>query len=229
MAKNYNSLYKFDNNQKTQSSEENNNNNDLIYRKELNSLYLFFFTKIIKLGDILIDENQQKNIENNKFENMFSENDILNCTKYICELCMNNNLDRKFKKYLYFFYPEKLALFVYYLIRYMNIPSESILDIIIKCFHKDYVVNQKNFNQKRYYKFFINLINLIANPLKTEKMNNYINHLITICDTLKTLSPKNYPGFTLAWLDLISYHNFINNLIDSTLALYSLFCNNYNF
>ena len=216
MAKNYNSLYKFDNNQKISSSEENNNS-DLNYRKELNSLYLFFFTKIIKLGDILIDENQQKNIENNKFENMFSENDILNCTKYICELCMNNNLDRKFKKYLYFFYPEKLALFVYYLIRYMNIPSESILDIIIKCFHKDYVVNQKNFNQKRYYKFFINLINLIANPLKTEKMNNYINHLITICDTLKILSPKNYPGFTLAWLDLISYHNFINNLIDSTL------------
>ena len=29
--------------------------------------------------------------------------------------------------------------------------------------------------------------------------------------------PKNYPGFTLAWLDLISYHSFINNFLESKL------------
>ena len=216
MAKNYDSLYKFDFNLKNSSSEDNNIS-DSTYKKELNSLYLFFFTKIIKLGDIYINENEQRATDDNKLENMLSENDILNCTKYICELCMNYNLGGKIKKYSYFFYPEKLALFIYYLINNMNISLITILDIVIQCFHRDYIVNQKSFNQKKYYKFFINLINLIANPSKSDKNNDSINNLILICDTLKILSPKNYPGFTLAWLDLISYHNFINNLIDSDL------------
>ena len=58
MAKNYDSLYKFDFNPKNSSSEDNNIS-DSTYKKELNSLYLFFFTKIIKLSDIYINENEQ--------------------------------------------------------------------------------------------------------------------------------------------------------------------------
>ena len=99
----------------------------------------------------------------------------------------------------------------------MNISLITTLEIFIQWFHRDNIINQKKKKKKKYYKFFINLINLIANPSKSDKNNDSINNLILICDTLKILSPKNYPGFTLAWLDLISYHNFINNLIDSTL------------
>jgi hypothetical protein len=38
-----------------------------------------------------------------------------------------------------------------------------------------------------------------------------------ICDIFKLLSPRNYPGFALAWLDLISYHYFISNFISINL------------
>ena len=219
MAKNYNLLYKIDN---TQNNYSDNDNSETKDKKELNNLYLLFFIKITKLGENLIFQNGRKFSEENKIENMFSESEILKCIEQICEICMNNTSDCKFKKYSYFFYPEKLSIFIYYLINYKNVSFLRILDIIIQCFHRDYVTNKTNFNQKKYYKFFINLINLISNPPNNNDENinqdNIINHLILICDTLKVLSPKNYPGFTTAWLDLISYHNFINNFLDTNLT-----------
>ena len=220
MAKNYNSLYKVDNNQNNLSSAENENL-DTKDKKELNNLYLLFFIKIIKLGDDLIFKNSQKIVEDNKIENMFSENDILKCIQQISEICITSTFDSKFKKYSYIFYPEKLSIFIYYLINYKNVSFIGILDIIIQCFHRDYITNGNNFNQKKYYKFFVNLIHLISNHSNLNENNinqdNSINQLILLCDTLKVLSPKNYPGFSLAWLDLISYHNFINNFLDTNL------------
>ena len=222
MANNYNYLYKNEFNQNNMSSPENNIS-DVKDKKELNNLYLLFFMKITKLGvNLIFSSDNQNSAEENKIENIFSENDILNCTQQICEISLNNTFDNKFKKYSFIFYPEKLAIFTYYLITYKNISFMSILDIVINCFHKDYVNNGTNFNQKKYYKFFINLMNLISNPTFTStndiNINNTINNLILLCDTLKILSPKNYPGFILAWLDLISYHNFINNFLDTNLT-----------
>ena len=81
---------------------------------------------------------------------MFSENDILNCIKQISEICMSNTFDSKFQKYSYFFYPEKLSIFVFYLIKNKNISFPKILDIIIQSFHLDYVNNTINFNQNKY-------------------------------------------------------------------------------
>ena len=220
-AMNYNSLYKSENNQNNNLISAENDNSDAKDKKELNNLYLLFFKKIIELGYNLIFQKNQKFFGENKIENMFSENDILKCIHHICDICLNNTFDSKFKKYSYFFYPEKLSIFIYYLINYKNVSLMPILDIIIQFFHSYYVTSQRNFNQKKYHKFFINLINLIANPPNINEniitQNNSINHLILICDTLKVLSPKNYPGFTLAWLDLISYHNFINNFLDTVL------------
>ena len=218
MARNYNLLYKTDNNPNNNSDNDNSDNKD---KKELNNLYLLFFIKITNLGENLIFQNGRKFLEENKIENMFSESEILKCIEQICEICMNITSDCKFKKYSYFFYPEKLSIFIYYLINYKSVSFLKILDIIIQCFHRDYIVNKTYFNQKKYYKFFINLINLISNPPsnndKDINQDKVINHLILICDTLRVLSPKNYPGFTTAWLDLISYHNFINNFLDTNL------------
>ena len=217
MAKNYNALYKKDENIINSSFTENDNM-DSKDKKELNNLYISFFIKTTKLGENLIFYGENKmSQEENKIENMFSENDILKYTGQICDICLNNSLDCKFKKYAYFFYPEKFSIFIYYLIYYKNISLLRILDIIINCFHRDYVSNKQNFNQKKYYRFFINLINLIAKKNISETNNDNINNLILICDTLRILSPKNYPGFSLAWLDLISYHNFINNFLDKNL------------
>ena len=68
---------------------------------------------------------------------------------------MNNIFDSQFIKYSPLFYPEKLSIFIFYLINYKNISFAGILDIIIQCFHTDYLNNPKNFYQSKYYKFFI--------------------------------------------------------------------------
>jgi CCR4-NOT transcription complex subunit 1 len=91
----------------------------------------------------------------------------------------------------------------------------DLINIIVNCLHQDYLLNQINFNQKKYHRFFVNLVYLISNNTD----NNYIKSkcLLLICDIFKLLSPRNYPGFALAWLDLISYHYFISNFISINL------------
>jgi CCR4-NOT transcription complex subunit 1 len=92
----------------------------------------------------------------------------------------------------------------------------DLINIIVNCLHQDYLLNQINFNQKKYHRFFVNLVYLISNNTD----NNYVKTkcLLLICDIFKLLSPRNYPGFALAWLNLISYHYFINNFISINLV-----------
>ena len=97
------------------------------------------------------------------------------------------------------------------------------MNVMINIFHQDYILNQHNFNQKKYYKFFSNLIYLIENDSYNDKDNTLNNtnqktyYFNSICDTLKILSPMNYPGFILAWLDLISNNYFIKYFLDINL------------
>ena len=218
MALNYNSLYKteFESNDK---SIAENNNLDMTDKKDLYNLYLFDYINITKFLNNFIFNNEKKNFEENNIQNMLPEKEIYNCIKYIWKICMSNTSDSIFKKYSYLFYPEKLSIFIFYLIKYKNIPFIKVIDIIIQCFHNDYVQNNTNFNQKKYYKFFLNLIYLITNvqTYDDNAQENIINDLILICDTFKVLSPKNYPGFAMAWLDLISYYHFITNFLDEKL------------
>ena len=217
MATNYNSLYKIEFDSNIKSITENDSL-DMTNKTDLYNLYLFDYINISRFLYNLIFQNEKKLLEENNIQNMLPEKEIYNCIKYIWKICMSNTSDSKFKKYSYLFYPEKLSLFIFYLIKYKNIPFMNVLDIIIQCFHNDYVHTNTNFNQKKYYKFFINLIYLITNPTyNDDDQENLINNLILICDTFRVLSPKNYPGFVMAWLDLISYYHFINNVLDTNL------------
>lgn len=217
MATNYNSLYKMEFEPKDKLPAANDNM-EIADKKDLYNLYLFDYINITRFGHNLIFKKGKKLPEENNIQNMLPENETYNCIKYIWKICMNNACDSKFKKYSYLFYPEKLSIFIFYLIKYKSIPFAKILDIIIQCFHIDYVNNQSNFNQKKYYKFFINLITLITNSsYNDDNQENLINNLILICDTFRILSPKNYPGFAMAWLDLISYYHFINNFLETNL------------
>ena len=217
MALNYNSLYKTEFELIDKSNTENDSL-DMTDKKDLYNLYLFDYINITKYLNDFIFNNEKKIFEENNIQNMLPEKEIYNCIKYIWKICMNNTSDSTFKKYSYLFYPEKLSIFIFYLIKYKNIPFINVLDIIIQCFHNDYVQNNTNFNQKKYYKFFLNLIYLITNQTyNNNTQENMINDLILICDTFKVLSPKNYPGFALAWPDLISYNHFINNFLDTNL------------
>ena len=219
MALNYNSLYKTEFDSSDKSLTENNNSLDITDKKDLYNLYLFDYINITKFLNDFIFNKEKKIFEENNIQNMLPEKEIYNCIKYIWKICMNNTSDSIFKKYSYLFYPEKLSIFIFYLIEYKNIPFIKVLDIIIQCFHNDYVQNNTNFNQKKYHKFFLNLIYLITNAqtYNNNAQENIINDLILISDTFKILSPKNYPGFALAWLDLISYYHFINYFLDTNL------------
>ena len=154
MAKNYNLTYKRDNDINIKSIL-NNDITDTKTKKDLYFFYICYFKNKTTSGNNLIFQNEKKFNEENKFEEDLIENNIFNCVKQICEICMNNIFDSQFIKYSPLFYPEKLSIFIFYLINYKNISFSGILDIIIQCFHTDYLNNPKNFYQSKYYKFFL--------------------------------------------------------------------------
>ena len=167
------------------------------------------------------------NLENDSCEICFILEENLKYFKEIYELCMNNIYEKKFVKYINFFYPENVSIFIFQILKSINNENRielfnDIMNFIINSFHQDYILNTINFNQKKYYKIFLNLIYLITNKLDyKDKQGNLINkldYLSLICDAFKILSPMNYPGFALAWIDLISFHSFIDSFLNINLV-----------
>ena len=196
---------------------------------EIKKSYISYFIDTIKYFYNSLWPSED-NIELNQIfiKDNFSINNLIECYQEICELCLNKSCDEKYIEYINFFYPENLSIFLYHIINYIDIEYKNdffnnIMNVMINIFHKDYILNQHNFNQKKYYKFFSNLIYLIENDSYNDKNNtlNNINqktyYFNSICDTLKILSPMNYPGFILAWLDLISNNYFIKYFLDTNL------------
>jgi hypothetical protein len=88
-------------------------------------------------------------------------------------------------------------------------------------FHKDYIIEGKNLDQRAYFRFLYNLIYLLNKNSNDEKIfdSDYkkINYLYKICDFLKNISPANYPMFIMGWLELISCNIFISNFLEPPL------------
>ena len=208
-------------------NSSNNNNYHISESKEqieLKQNYIYYFVSVVKYFYHYNDSNNDYD-EILKKNNSYSFNDLIKCMKELCEFCMNRAYNDNYNKYINFFYPENLSIFIYYITfiyddnKTDNEPKiilfNNLLDIIINCLHQDYLLNHINFEQKKYYRFFVNLIYLISNYSD----NNYIKIkcLFLICDKLKLISPMNYPGFALAWIDLLSYNYFIDNFISANL------------
>ena len=121
-------------------------------------------------------------------------------------------------------YPDNEARCIYTLL--MAVPNDlnklkmfgNILNGIFKTFHHDYAKTTFNFNQRPYYKLFYNFIYLLDNIPNNAKVfnseNTKIQYMNLIAEFLKIPSPSNYPGFSLAWLDLISCKPFIRCFLD---------------
>ena len=94
----------------------------------------------------------------------------------------------------------------------------NILNGIFKSLHYDYMKTTLNFNQRPYYKLFFNFISLLDNIPNNAKVfnceNTKIQYMTLIAEFFKIPSPTNYPGFALAWLDLISCKPFISCFLD---------------
>ena len=194
--------------------------------------FVCYFVNVIQNFYKEIYQNEKEN-EVIKNTNVYLFDEILHYFQKILDLCINNLYGGNFVKYMNFFYPENISIFIIHILNNTDnknkiILFKNILNKIINCFHKDYLLSVVNFNQKKYYKLFMNLIYLISNNLKNEDNNkksslnyNYdkkTEYILLICDILKILSPMNYPGFILAWIDLISYNTLINNFLDTNLV-----------
>jgi hypothetical protein len=97
---------------------------------------------------------------------------------------------------------------------------ENILFGIYKVFHYDYCKNIVNgtFNQRPYYKLFTNIIFLLYNAENNEDLfNGYkkIQYFNIIGDIMRIIKPQSYPGFALAWLDILSCKYFSGMFLEN--------------
>jgi CCR4-NOT transcription complex subunit 1 len=123
-------------------------------------------------------------------------------------------------------YPDNEARCIYTLL--MAVPNTlnklkmfgNILNGIYKTFHFDYVKTTFNFNQRPYFKLFYSFISLLEKFPNDAKVfnseNTKIQYMNLIAEFLKNPSPSNYPGFALAWLELISCKPFISCFLDGS-------------
>ena len=198
---------------------------DEIQFERKNNYIINFINIIQKFYDTLNPfENEFEINEIKKVYNIFCLEDAFNFINEISYFCINKIYEEKFIKYMNFFYPENLAILIFHYFNNIINNEEKILFlnksliIIVNILHQDYILNHINFDQKKYYKLLFHLIYLITNSNSNlNKHNQKIDYLSTIYDALKLLSPMNYPGFILAWIDLISYKKFIENFLDINL------------
>ena len=182
--------------------------------------YISFY-KICKIAfcKIIKYYHKEKNIDelkkklNNFITSHFIDNSqqLIAFIMVITQMCVNKkNSDNNY-------YPEYEAKGIYILLKVLptNINKlkifEDILFGIFKTFHYDYIKSIINFNQRPYYKILFNLI-VLLNDFQKDMNSKYtkIDYMFLVLEFLKILSPLNYPGFFLAWLDLISCEKFIS-------------------
>ncbi len=173
----------------------------------------FVFNKIIntKYPLVKIEPAELSKNLNNFITSPFINNDEqLNVfIMLITELCVNTDN-----------YPDNEARCIYTLLMAVSNTLNklkmfsNILNGIFKTFHYDYFITTFNFNQRLYYKLFYTFISLLDNIPNDAKVfnsqNTKILYMNLIAEFLKIPSPSNYPGFALAWLDLISCKPFIS-------------------
>ena len=173
----------------------------------------FAFNKIIntKYPLVKIEPAELSKNLNNFITSPFINNDEqLNVfIMLITEFCVNTDN-----------YPDNEARCIYTLLMAVSNTLNklkmfsNILNGIFKTFHYDYVITTFNFNQRPYYKLFYTFISLLDNIPNDAKVfnsqNTKILYMNLIAEFLKIPSPSNYPGFALAWLDLIFCKPFIS-------------------
>ena len=147
-------------------------------------------------------------------------------TMIIAELCIKGSFDDTKKKPIHLLYPENEAKCLYGLLYGINSNNSlnklklflNILNGIFFTLHHDYIKNGINFNQRPYYKLLYNLLALLDGFNNTDNILDSefkkINYLMYFAGILYELSPMNYPGFALAWLDLISCKHFVTNFLE---------------
>ena len=213
-----------------QSNEQNNeqnieqNNNLLKFCTMLLELLTKYYTKNNDNQDVIGDIRRESKLEKN--EN-FTEKNLNNIILMICELCIRGELESPKNKSTLCI-PDYAALNIY-IIFYVkeNIDKlkkfRQMINCIVNFFHKDYMISEKNLNQRAYFRLFYNLIYFLNKNTGNESIldSDYkrINYLYKISEFLEKISPSKYPIFAMGWLELISCNLFINNFLEPPLHM----------
>ena len=211
--------------------------NEQLYLGKFATLFLDYFTKLYlknednkDLLNILKNEiNEMKNdmaksdSKNKTKMDIMQENNICKIILIICEMCIKGPLENQ-KNSLCFCCPDNLAICIYIIVLIQEKNKlklfVKIMNYIISFFQKDYKKPEpSNFiNQRGYFRFLYNLIYLLnknqSEELFFDSEHKRINYLNVIVDFLKNNSPMEYPGFAMAWLELISCNIFISNYLE---------------
>ena len=195
-----------------------------------NNTYLicyFAFNRIPQLvnSNNNLEKNQKEEKEDNVLHKyIYNENNYQTLSAILTEICIKGTFDNN-KVPMNRSTPENVSNFFFDLLSYIDnskLNHLKLFNIIItgifNFFHQDYITSKTSFNQRLYYKLFYNMIHHLnkfgnkENLFKGEYKK--INYLTILSDFLLIISPTNYSGFALAWLDLISCKDFISNFLD---------------
>ena len=178
-------------------------------------IYPFQSFKLEKLQNKLKNFLESPFIKNEEQMNVF--------IMIITEQCIKRGTEDDLSRNNY--NPENGAKSIYALLsavqRTMNKSKmfSNILLGIFKTLYHDYVKSNLSFNQRPYYKLFFNFIYLLDKNKNNDLIFNSdykkIQYMTILAEFFRILSPLNYPGFALAWLDLISCKYFISTFLDS--------------
>lgn len=90
---------------------------------------------------------------------------------------------------------------------------ENILVSIFRIFHLVYTKNPESFNQRPFYRIILHLCYLLNNYIINDIQFKF--HIFNkIAEFLELVCPENYPGFTFAWMDIVSSKFFISNFLE---------------
>ncbi|ODV85108.1 hypothetical protein CANARDRAFT_199241 [[Candida] arabinofermentans NRRL YB-2248] len=104
---------------------------------------------------------------------------------------------------------------------------KSILSVILLSFAHDHETNKANFNERPYFRFFSTLLSdwcsidqsdfegIADKESEVTKLKHFSGQMYHILsDFLLALQPAAFPGFTFAWMCLISHRMFLPNLLE---------------
>ena len=183
-----------------------------------------YYTKNNDNQDVIGDIRRESKLEKN---DNFTEKNLNNIILMICELCIRGELESQKNKSTLCI-PDYAALNIY-IIFYVkeNIDKlkkfRQMINCIVNFFHKDYMISEKNLNQRAYFRLFYNLIYFLNKNTGNETILDSdckrINYLYKISEFLEKISPSKYPIFAMGWLELISCNLFINNFLEPPLHM----------
>ena len=199
--------------------------NNITYYKTIKKIFEYTSSYLKNENSPTIISELRKIIkENNKKHQDLQLDNCFYLILLICEICIKGPFESQ-KEILTLCLPHYAALVTYFMIYLIEKPDkiklfQKIIFGIYNFFSLDYVKSEKNLNQRGYFQLMYNLLYLInKNPNDEnilESNHKKIHYLYAIPEFLKLTTPKNYPGFVMGWLELLSCNYFVSNFLESS-------------